>query len=82
MRQEADPLIPIDFADRIGRRRRKQSKHSPSQPRRVCPRFAISKIQGDVLSVASRANSLRYLGDESFVGDAISQDQVSQEESQ
>ena len=30
MGQEADPLIPIDFADRIGRRRRKQNKHPPS----------------------------------------------------
>ena len=39
MGQEAEPLIPIDFADRIGRRRRKQSKHSPSQPRKVCPLF-------------------------------------------
>jgi len=48
----------------------------------LSPVFSISRIQGDVLSAASRANSLRYLGDESFVGDAISQDQVSQEESQ
>ena len=36
--KKADSLIAIDFADRMDRRRRKQSKHSPSQPREVCPR--------------------------------------------